>query len=101
MVHPPLVRQRPKRTLLAASLACLIILLLSACNGTPQVQQRAKQNKADLDNLIAHASSIGVPETLLKPIIKQENSLSQTSTPIAFFFEPAGRYVQQQSSKPL
>ncbi len=85
MVHSPLMRQRPQRTLLAASFAFLLMLLLSACNGTPQIQQRANQNKVDLDNIIAHARSIGIPETLLKPIISQENSLSQTSAPIAFF----------------
>jgi len=60
-------------------------LLLSACNGDPQTQQRAQQNKASLDNLVAQAQGIGVPTAMLQPILNQEKLLGGTSAPFSVF----------------
>jgi len=58
------------------------MLLLSACGGNPQLQQQVSQNKAALDSAIVHAQSIGIPRTMLQPIISQEAQLSKTNAPI-------------------
>ncbi len=75
-------RQRASKGMLTLPLAILLSLLLSACNGNPQLQQQVRQNKADLDTAIAHAQSIGVPGYMLQSIIGQENQLSNTKAPI-------------------
>ncbi len=75
-------RQRASKGMLTLPLAILLSLLLSACNGNPQLQQQVSQNKADLDTAIAHAQSIGVPGYMLQSIIGQENQLSNTKAPI-------------------
>lgn len=91
MIHsaPP---RRHKR-LLFLCVALLVMLLLSACNGDPQTQQRANQSKVLLDNALAHAQSIGVPSTLLQSIKQQETELSTTRTPFTFLSDqPATDY---------
>jgi len=75
------------------------MLLLSACNGDSQLQQRASQEKKDLDKLITHAQNIGVPNSLLKPIIAQENALSQTNEPISLFSAQPDNDYQQNLAK--
>ncbi len=82
MRHHPAPQRRTKKGILAISVALLIIFLLSACNGDTQTQQRASQSKNELDKMITHAQSIGVPDSLLQPIIDQEAQLSQTNAPI-------------------
>ena len=76
-----IARRRANKGMLTLPLAILLTLLLSACNGNPQLQQHANQNKSDLDRAVAHAQSIGVPDFMLQPIIGQENQLSNTNTP--------------------
>ncbi len=76
-------RRRANKGMLTLPLAILLTLLLSACNGNPQLQQRVRQNKADLDRAVAHAQSIGVPDFMLQPIIGQENQLGNTNAPIS------------------
>ena len=56
-------------------------MLLSACNSNPQLQQQESQNKVELDSAIIHAQSIGVPASMLQPIISQENQLTQYQCP--------------------
>ena len=79
--------------------AMLVMLLLgltvltSACGGNSQSQQQANQNKTQLDQLTQHALSIGVPATLLSPILKQEQKLSSTGAPFSpFSDQPATDY---------
>jgi lipoprotein-anchoring transpeptidase ErfK/SrfK len=75
-------RRRASKGVLVLTLAILIMLLLSACGGNPQLQQQVSQNKAALDSAIVHAQSIGIPHTMLQPIISQEAQLSKTNAPI-------------------
>ena len=79
-----IARRRANKGMLTLPLAILLTLLLSACNGNPQLQQQVSQNKADLDRAVAHAQSIGVPDFMLQPIIGQENQLSNTNAPVGF-----------------
>src|SRR6266513_3773858 len=78
-------RGRARNGILSVCMVMLVTLLLSACGGDPQTQQQANKSKTDLDNLISHAQSIGVPGTILKPIVQQENQLSNTNAPITVF----------------
>jgi L,D-transpeptidase catalytic domain len=75
-------RRRASKGVLVLTLAILIMLLLSACGGNPQLQQQVSQNKAALDSAIEHAQSIGIPHDMLQPIISQEVQLSKTNAPI-------------------
>src|SRR5947207_6630091 len=76
---------RAKNGVLIVCMVTLVTLLLSACGGDPQTQQQANKSKADFDNVISHAQSIGVPGTILKPIVQQEDQLSKTNAPITVF----------------
>jgi hypothetical protein len=75
-------RRSVSKGVLILSLGILLAILLSACNGNPQLQHLESQNKAELDSAIAHAQSIGVPVYMLQPISVQENQLTQTNAPI-------------------
>ncbi len=67
------------------TLVLLMTVLLSACNGDPQAQQNANLQKIHLDHSLAHARSIGVPGTVLQPIVKQERQISSTNAPFTLF----------------
>jgi lipoprotein-anchoring transpeptidase ErfK/SrfK len=88
MAYQP-VSRRVKRGASTIALATLLLLLLSlalsACGGSSQSQQQATASKATLDQLLAHAQSIGVPVTLLQPIQQQEVQISNTSAPLGLF----------------
>ncbi|HKV01497.1 MAG TPA: hypothetical protein VJQ26_05195, partial [Ktedonobacteraceae bacterium] len=62
-----------------------MMLLITACGGSPQSQQQTNQNKAKLDQTIQHAKAIGVPNSALQPILKQEQQLSSTGAPFSPF----------------
>ncbi len=64
-----------------------VLMLTSACGGSPQSQQQAGQSKTQLDQLIQHAQHIGVPAKSLAPIQRQEQQLSSTGAPFAPFNE--------------
>src|SRR5690348_17754881 len=85
MVYAPVSRRGLSKGLLTLTIAILFALLLSACSGNPQTQQQAKQNKANLDSLLIHAQSIGVPVGMLQPIMQQESQLSGTNAPLSVF----------------
>src|SRR5712692_4077082 len=74
--------RRASKGMLTLILVMLLSFLLSACNGSPQLQQQTSQNKSALDSAIVHAQSIGIPDSMLQPIIRQEDQLSSTSAPI-------------------
>ncbi len=75
------------------TIALLLVLLLSACGGSTQVQQQASTNKAALATALAKAKSIGIPNTILQPILQQESQLEATNAPITIFSdEPATKY---------
>jgi hypothetical protein len=75
-------RRSVSKGMLILSLGILLAILLSACNGNPQLQQHEDQNKVALDSSIAYAQNIGVPDNMLQPIIGQENQLTNTNAPI-------------------
>ena len=62
-----------------------MMLLISACGGSSQSQAQLNQNKAMLDQALQHARSIGIPESALQSIIKQEQRLSSTRAPFSLF----------------
>ena len=93
-------RGRAKNGILFVCLVMLVTLLLSACGGDPQTQQQAVKSKADLDNLISQAQSIGVPDATLKPIIQQEDQLSNTNAPLTVFSgQPATDYYSNLTQR--
>src|SRR5258708_31126458 len=101
MTHSPVSRRRTRHFSVWVGIILLTSLLLSACGGDPQTQQKANMSKTSLNNQIAHAQSIGVPDTMLKPIIQQELQISNTNAPLTLFSgQPATDYytnVSQQS----
>ncbi|QBD79138.1 L,D-transpeptidase [Ktedonosporobacter rubrisoli] len=93
MAHSPLLSLRARKGCKAACMALLAVFLLSACGANGQPQQLANQRKLALDRELAHARSIGVPSTLLQPILTQEAGLRQTDAPLAIFSDqPATTY---------
>jgi hypothetical protein len=92
--------QRINKATITISIALLVMLLLSACGGNPQTQLKANQNKIQLDTLLAHAQSIGVPGPMLQPILNQEAQLSATNAPISVFNDqPATNYYTNLSQR--
>ncbi|HAG99800.1 MAG TPA: hypothetical protein DCL75_13335, partial [Ktedonobacter sp.] len=88
------------------SQAMLVLLVLgltvltSACGGNAQVQQQVSQDKTQLDQLTQHAEAIGVPTTLLGPILKQEQQLSNTGAPFSpFNDQPVNTYYTSQANQ--
>src|SRR6266567_3914831 len=71
---------RPTQTILAGVLIGMM-LLITACGGSPQSQAQVNQNKARLDQTLQHGRSIGIPDSALQSIIKQEQQLSSTGAP--------------------
>jgi len=91
-VHSVFTSRRVTQAMLVMLLLGLTVLT-SACGGNAQSQQQASQNKTRLDQLTQHALSIGIPATLLSPILKQEQKLSSTGTPLSLFSDqPATDY---------
>ena len=77
-----------------------MVLLTTACGGSPQSQQQASQNKAKLDQTLQHARSIGVPASALQNILKQEQQLSSTSAPFSLFNDqPATNYYNNLATR--
>jgi len=85
------------------TLTCLllsIVLLTTACGGSPAVQQQTTQNKAHLDSAIQQAQKIGVLSSQLAPVQKQEQQLSSTSAPFNLFSDQqANTYYQNLATR--
>ncbi len=75
---------RSTQSMLAGMLVGMM-LLIAACGGSSQSQAQVNQSKARLDQTLQHARSIGIPESALQPIIKQEQQLSSTGAPFSLF----------------
>ncbi len=72
-----------------------LVILTSGCGGDAHLQQQASQSKTQLDSLLAHARSIGVPSSLLQPVVKQEQQLSSSGAPFSpFNDQPDNAYYQ-------
>ena len=90
MPHIPISRQYIRKSALALTGVLMVLLLLSACGGDPQVQQQANQNKTAFDHEISYARSIGVPGSMLQPIISQATQLNASSAPLSIFNDQSG-----------
>jgi len=100
MQDPRFARRSVSKGMLIFSLGILLAILLSACNSNPQLQQQESLNKVELDNVIIHAQSIGVPTSMLQPIIIQENQLTQTNAPIGLFNDqPVNEYYSNVAQR--
>lgn len=68
-------------------LLCMGMLsgLLTACGGDAHLQQDAQQQQKSFEQALSHAQSVGVPNTLLQPIEKQQQDLQSSSAPWNFF----------------
>ncbi len=101
MTHLAFPQHKGFRKVTLAALGLLLVsLLLSACGGDPQLQQQANTNKVALDTAISHAKDIGVPDTLLQPILSQEGQLSSTNVPVTVFSDqPATDYYTNLSQR--
>ncbi len=89
---------------LASVLLALMLLsmlaTLSACGGDTSAQQQAQQKQAQLDSSLQHARAIGVPSSLLTPILQQEQQLNATSVPLTFFNDqPATDYYHNLATR--
>ena len=72
-----------------------VVVMTSACGGNAQVQQQASSSKTQLDAQVAHAKSIGVPASVLQPILKQEQQLASSNAPFSpFNDQPDNAYYQ-------
>ena len=79
--------------------ALLLAAIICACGGSPQSQQASSQNKAQLDSALQHAKQIGIPASVLAPIVQKENKLSSSSAPFAWFNDqPATDYYTSQAN---
>ncbi len=97
--HPVPQTHRVTQVLLVMLVLSLTVLI-SACGGDPKVQQQASQNKTQLDQLLQHARSLGVPASVLAPVIKQEQLLNSTGAPFSPFNDQTDtNYYQSQAGQ--
>lgn len=61
---------------MALLIVVVITMTLAACGSDPN-QEAAQQNKSRLDNELRHArTTLGLPDSMLQPIVSQENKIS-------------------------
>src|SRR5260370_41742001 len=95
--HRPHVRLTQ---MLFAGVMIGLMTLTSACGGDAHTQKQASQNKTQLDHLLQHAKSIGVPTSMLQPVMTQEQQLSRSSAPFTLFNDqPATNYYQNLATR--
>ncbi|HEX5155828.1 MAG TPA: L,D-transpeptidase [Ktedonobacterales bacterium] len=68
--------RRTPRWVMALLIVVVVCMTLAACGSDPN-QEAAQQNKARLDNELKHArTALGLPDSMLNPIVTQENQIS-------------------------
>jgi L,D-transpeptidase catalytic domain len=68
--------RRTPRWVLALLVVVVVSMMLAGCGSDPN-QTVAQQNKARLDSELQHArTTLGLPDSMLQPIVTQENSIS-------------------------
>lgn len=87
-----------------ASMGCVLGLLLlltfivsgvAVSRPDPRVEQQVQQNRSQLDRLIHHAIMLGVPISLLQPVLKREQALNSSNAPVALFNKQPGTSYDQ------
>jgi lipoprotein-anchoring transpeptidase ErfK/SrfK len=76
-----------------------VLIMTSACGGSPQSQQQVSQSKTKLDQLLQHAQQIGIPTQSLNTIQHQEQQLSGTGAPFSPFSDQADTDYYNQLAK--
>src|SRR5712692_6782808 len=95
--HRPRVRLTQ---MLFAGVMIGLMTLTRACSGDAHTQKQASQNKTQLDHLLQHAKSIGVPTSMLQPVMTQEQQLSRSSAPFTLFNDQAAtNYYQNLATR--
>src|SRR5438132_10718085 len=95
--HRPRVRLTQ---MLFAGVIIGLMTFISACGGDAHTQKQASQNKTQLDHLLQHAKSVGVPISMLQPVLTQEQQLSRSSAPFTLFNDqPATNYYQNLATQ--
>jgi hypothetical protein len=95
--HRPRVRLTQ---MLFAGVMIGLMTLTSACGGDAHTQNQASQNKTQLDHLLQHAKGIGVPTSMLQPVMTQEQQLSRSSAPFTLFNDQAAtNYYQNLAAR--
>ncbi len=91
---------RAGQAIIAVLLLLSLTTVLTACGGNAQVQQQAAQSKTQLDQLLQHAQSIGVPSASLQPVLAQEQQLNGTSAPLSLFnSQPVDQYYHNLATR--
>jgi L,D-transpeptidase catalytic domain len=85
MAHLPVYRRQARRGAITLLCMMLAMLVLSACNGNAQAQQQVDTNRSAFQDEIARAQSIGIPGTMLTPILDQATALDNTTAPFGLF----------------
>ena len=99
MAHPVKTCRRIAQAMLALLLLSTT-LLMSACGGGSQVQQGALQSQARFDQQLKHAQQIGVPASLLQPLLRTEQQLRSSSPPFNLFNnQPADTYYYNRTTR--
>jgi hypothetical protein len=80
--------RRMRTLILLAMLAMVTATVLSACASDPH-QALAQQNKARLDRELAHAHALGIPDSMLQPIEKQEAKIANGEGGWAYDYQNA------------
>jgi L,D-transpeptidase catalytic domain len=85
MVYFAPLRHYARKHVLITTSILLFAVLFSACSGAALAQQKATSTKSHLDRLLAHAREIGLPNSMLQPIVRQEQHISRTQAPLTLF----------------
>jgi malate synthase len=89
-----------RKSIFFTTVVLLLAMLLSACSGDPQAQQQATTQHTHLNTSLAHARDIGVPASMLAPIVKQEQALQKSSAPFSLFSDsPATDYYNNLAQR--
>ncbi len=99
MSHPGKTCPRIAQAMLAL-LFLSTTLVMSACGGRSQVRQGAQQSQARFDQQLKYAQQIGVPASLLQPLLRAEQQLKSSSPPFNLFSDqPADMYYQNLTTR--
>lgn len=73
-------KQWTMRAILSVMLLA-VFLLTSACGGNAQIRQRATGGQARFMKQLQHAEQIGIPSSMLQPVLQRQDQLAHMSPP--------------------